>query len=68
MSAKAIYEAKGKSLLNEALKGVISENKFVSVTAETDWTELAQENPWLNETVSLSSGGCRCRVMFVEVT
>lgn len=52
MSAKAIYEAKGKSLLNVALKGVIAENKFITVTADTDWTKTSRENPWLNETVS----------------
>lgn len=52
MSAKAIYEAKGKSLLNAALKGVIAENKFVSVNADTDWTRIGLENQWLTETVS----------------
>lgn len=52
MSAKAIYEAKGKSLLNAALGGTAATNKFVSVDAETNWEKLKSENPWLNDTVS----------------
>lgn len=51
MSAKAIYEAKGKSLLNAALSGVIAQNKFVPVNASTDWSQVERENPWLHETV-----------------
>lgn len=54
MSAKAIFEAKGKSLLNVALGGVISENKFVSVTGDTDWGKIKSDNSWLSNTVSAS--------------
>lgn len=51
MSAKAIYEAKGKSLLNAALGNAAAPNKFVSVDASTDWAKVEKDNPWLNTTV-----------------
>ncbi|XP_076039811.1 ATP-citrate synthase [Oratosquilla oratoria] len=48
MSAKAIQEATGKRLLNENLpKGTFASCRFASVHEGTDWSQLAQENPWL---------------------
>jgi len=48
MSAKAIREAAGKNLLNKFLtSGAAVKSNFVTVTADTDWTSLEQEHPWL---------------------
>lgn len=48
MSAKAISEATGKRLLNEHLApGVFAPCRFASVTEDTKWDTLAQENSWL---------------------
>lgn len=48
MSAKAISEATGKRLLNEHLApGVFAPCRFASVTEDTKWETLAQENSWL---------------------
>ena len=52
MSAKAIREAAGKDLLNKFLTpGVAVKSNFAVVTADTDWTSLAQEHPWLSSEV-----------------
>lgn len=48
MSAKAIYEAKGKELLNSFLEGASIKNKFAIVTDDVNWGQLVQDNPWLN--------------------
>ena len=53
MSAKGIFEAKGKALLNAALGDLIVPNKSASVDASTDWTELEKEHPWLTSTVCI---------------
>lgn len=55
MAAKAIYEAKGKSLLNKELEGVIEPNKYASVGPDTDWDKLLTENSWLQNTVSFAA-------------
>jgi len=48
MSAKAIREADGKHLLNKFLiPGAAVKSNVAVVTADTDWTSLAQEHPWL---------------------
>jgi len=48
MSAKAVREASGKHLLNRFLSpGVAVKSNLAVVTAETDWTSLVQEHPWL---------------------
>jgi len=48
MSAKAIREAAGKHLLNQFLTpGVAVKSNVAIVTADTDWTSLAQDHPWL---------------------
>lgn len=50
MSAKAISEATGKRLLNENLApGVFAPCRFASVTEDTKWDTLAQENSWLKD-------------------
>lgn len=52
MSAKAINEATGVSLLNKFLdKGVAVPINFAVVTAETNWTSLEQEHSWLKSQV-----------------
>lgn len=54
MSAKAIFEASGKNLLNNHLdiKGAAAKCRFASVNETTNWTTLVADNPWL-ETTSL---------------
>lgn len=56
MSAKAIREATGKDILNRHLGNVAGAApcKFASVTSETNWNELVQQNPWLETTVSIA--------------
>lgn len=54
MSAKGIFEAKGKGLLNAALgEDVAVANRYASVCESTNWAELEKENPWLLTTVCL---------------
>jgi len=48
MSAKAIREAAGKHLLNKYLStGAAVKSNVAVVTADTDWSSLAQQHPWL---------------------
>lgn len=47
MSAKAIYEAKGKELLNNFLEGASIKNKFAVVTSDVNWGQLTDDHPWL---------------------
>ena len=49
MSAKAIREATGKKILNNALKGlpVYAPSRFASIDASTDWNTLIRQEPWL---------------------
>jgi len=48
MSAKAVREAAGKNLLNKFLDvGAAVKSNVAVVTADTDWTSLSRENPWL---------------------
>ena len=48
MSARAIREASGKRLLNSVLT-TCSRTHFASVNESTDYDELLQNNPWLNQ-------------------
>jgi hypothetical protein len=52
MSAKAIREATGKSILNKYLKDVAAVSLLASVDESTSYEQLAQQNPWLNQVVS----------------
>ncbi|XP_069111332.1 ATP-citrate synthase-like isoform X1 [Argopecten irradians] len=47
MSAKAIYEAKGKELLNKFLKDTAVGNRVATVTEDVTWSTLTQDHPWL---------------------
>lgn len=47
MSAKAIYEAKGKELLNKYLTDEAVKNRFAVVTETVNWDTLTADNPWL---------------------
>ncbi|XP_071108684.1 ATP-citrate synthase-like [Haliotis cracherodii] len=47
MSAKAIYECKGKELLNKFLNDEAMKNRVAEVTEGVNWDKLTQENPWL---------------------
>lgn len=47
MSAKAIYEAKGKDLLNKCLTAEAVKNRFAVVTEAVNWDTLTADNPWL---------------------
>ena len=51
MSAKAIYEGKGKELLNQFLGGEAVKNKCAIVEENVNWNQLVQDNPWLNTQV-----------------
>ena len=54
MSAKAIYEATGKGLLNKCLDCEdMSKAKFATVYENTDWDDLiSRQHPWLENQVS----------------
>ncbi|XP_055892192.1 ATP-citrate synthase-like isoform X1 [Biomphalaria glabrata] len=47
MSAKAIYEAKGKELLNKYLGDVAMKNRYAFVNEDVCWNQLEQDNQWL---------------------
>ncbi|XP_063219294.1 ATP-citrate synthase [Bacillus rossius redtenbacheri] len=49
MSAKAIYEATGKNLINHHLSSgtAAASCRFASVSENTDWNKLVAKNPWL---------------------
>ena len=62
MSAKAIYETDGKSLLAKWLQNSnYTKNKFAIVVHDTNWDELVKENPWIQNEV----GVLRRQVFFV---
>lgn len=53
MSAKAICEASGKDILNRHLPpGTAAKCHFASVTEDSSWDAIIDNNPWLNNTVS----------------
>lgn len=54
MSAKAIREATGKDIINRLLEKNTFTAKctFASVDENTNWEQLATENPWLKTSVS----------------
>lgn len=53
MSAKAIYETDGKSLLSKCFQNTCYiKNKFVVVVHDTNWDVIVQENPWIASEVS----------------
>lgn len=55
MSAKAIYETDGKSLLAKWFQNSnYTKNKFAVVVHDTDWEVILKENPWLETEVSLN--------------
>lgn len=60
MSAKAIREATGKELINKYLEGGnevgVEKSRFASVTETTDWSQLLNDHPWLETTVSNRRG------------
>ncbi|XP_033103205.1 ATP-citrate synthase-like isoform X1 [Anneissia japonica] len=48
MSAKAIYEATGKELVTSNIDSSdIAKNRYVTITADSDWDKITAENPWL---------------------
>lgn len=48
MSAKAIYETDGKSLVAKCLQNnCYVKNKFAVVVQETNWDDLVKDNPWI---------------------
>jgi hypothetical protein len=57
MSAKAIYEAKGKELLNKYLTNEAVKNRFAVVTETVNWDTLTATNPWLLTEVRGGGGG-----------
>ena len=53
MSAKAINEVTGKSLLQRHLKHEgVAENRLAVVTPDVNWGELTAQHPWLLTEVS----------------
>ena len=57
MSAKAISEASGKTILNKHLGAVAAPCLLASVNESTSFSELISRNSWLKTTVS-GSGDC----------
>lgn len=51
MSAKAIYEAAGKELLNKFLEGASIKNKCAVIREDVNWPQLIQDHPWLQTEV-----------------
>lgn len=52
MSAKAIYESDGKTLLGKFVESSnFVKNRYALVTSETNWDELVEQNPWLTTEV-----------------
>lgn len=48
MSAKAVYEATGKDLLNRFLCcSTVPKNQFAVIHENTDWQKVIDEHPWL---------------------
>ncbi|PBC28740.1 ATP-citrate synthase [Apis cerana cerana] len=49
MSAKAIYEATGKDLINRKLSSGtnVIKCRFVTITEEVNWTDIINDHPWL---------------------
>ena len=53
MSAKAIREATGKTLLSNSLAaGVVVPAQYAVVTPDTAWDDLEVKESWMNTTVS----------------
>ena len=52
MSAKAISEASGKTILNKYLSEVASPCQLASVDENTSFNKLIIENSWLKTSVS----------------
>ena len=59
MSAKAISEASGKTILNKYLGQVAARCQLVSVNEHTSFNQLVNENDWLKTTVSFITNGFR---------
>lgn len=54
MSAKAISEADGKSLLTKCLPNCsYVKNKFAVVVNGSNWDEILKRNPWISTEVCL---------------
>jgi hypothetical protein len=52
MSAKAIYECDGKTLLSKYLDSTsYVQNRFITITKDSNWDELIEKNPWLKQEV-----------------
>lgn len=49
MSAKAIYEATGKNLINRKLSSDtnVIKCRFVTITEGVNWTDIINDYPWL---------------------
>ena len=58
MSAKAIFEADGKSLLTKWLPNInYVKNKFAVVVNDFNWDDVLKRNPWISTEVSLDLFG-----------
>lgn len=54
MSAKAIYESDGKTLLSNYLaNNSYVKNRFVVIEKGCNWDELLENNHWLKEEVGI---------------
>ena len=71
MSAKAIYEAKGKELLNKYLTDEAVKNRFAFGPETVNGETPAAENPWLLTGVQGGGGGAfrsiHCIVNLIKV-
>lgn len=54
MSAKAIREATGKDIINRNLSvsTAAAKCRFATITADTNWNDIANDQPWLKTQVS----------------
>lgn len=67
MSAKAIYESKGKELLNKFLNDEAMKNRVAEVTEGVNWDKLTQENPWLLTEVGNSPQCFHVHILVITV-
>ena len=66
MSAKAIYEAKGKELLNKYLTDEAVKNRFAVVTETVNGDTLTADNPWLLTKVQDGGGGISINSLYSQ--
>ena len=68
MSAKAISEADGKSLLTKCLPNCsYVKNKFAVVVNGSNWDEILKRNPWISTEVCLDNFESASAYIFLAI-